>query len=123
MTFLTKMTVLAFYLRIFPFGRIHQLAYLFIAICVCLLVSIFLAHLLQCMPIDFIWQQWQGTLIKQPAHVTCGVQRDNLNFAFNITNVIMDGIIIVLPIPRVLLMELRWQRKLRVLLVFCVGFL
>ncbi|EMD93197.1 hypothetical protein COCC4DRAFT_70125 [Bipolaris maydis ATCC 48331] len=122
-TFMTKITVLAFYLRVFSIGRVHQLSYLFIGICTCLLISIFLAHLLQCLPISFLWQQWQGTLIPQPKNPICSVQRNNLNYAFNITNVIMDGIITVLPIPRLLQLKVTWQRKLGVLLVFCVGFL
>ncbi|EUC37406.1 hypothetical protein COCCADRAFT_33322 [Bipolaris zeicola 26-R-13] len=123
LTFMTKITVLAFYLRVFPIGRVHQLSYLFIGICTCLLISIFLAHLLQCLPISFVWQQWQGTLISQPENPICSVQRNNLNYAFNITNVIMDGIITVLPIPRLLQLKITWQRKLGVLVVFCVGFL
>ncbi|KAL6159783.1 hypothetical protein ACJBU6_02207 [Exserohilum turcicum] len=123
LTFLTKMTVLTFYLRIFPIGKIRQVVYAFIAMCTCLLISIFLAHFLQCVPISFIWEQWEGTLVPKPKHVVCGVNRDNLNFVFGITNVIMDGSIMVLPIPRVLKLDLRWQKKIAVLFVFCIGFL
>ncbi|RMZ66303.1 cfem domain-containing [Pyrenophora seminiperda CCB06] len=122
-TFLTKITILTFYLRIFPLGRIRISTYLFIGVCVCLMISIFLAHLLQCLPISFTWDSWQGPLVQHPPDASCDVKRENLNYAFGITNITLDAIIMALPIPKLLSLELRWQRKLGVILVFCVGFI
>lgn len=87
------------------------------------MISIFLAHLLQCLPIAFLWEQWQGDLIQQSPEATCDVERDNLNWAFGITNIILDGVVMALPIPKLMSLELRLRRKLGLMFVFSFGFL
>ncbi|KAJ5588538.1 hypothetical protein N7537_011216 [Penicillium hordei] len=107
-----KMSILLLYRRIFSVPK-FQLASLLTGILVlswCL--SVFITVLLQCRPIALNWnKQLSGTCINPKPFF----------FGNAISNLIIDAVILALPIPMVLQLQLRLSQKLSILGIFLLG--
>ena len=113
LTFSTKVAILCFYLRLFPTGEIRNITYLMITLCATAMVSIFLAHLFQCWPVSHRWRMYLGDNSMQSENPPmCTVDRQGLNFAFNIVNLVVEVVIVSLPIPRLLKLQMQWWKKI-----------
>ncbi|UPX20605.1 uncharacterized protein EKO05_0010833 [Ascochyta rabiei] len=124
LTFSTKIAILCFYLRLFPTGEIRNVTYLLISVCVTAMVSIFFAHLFQCWPISYRWRMYLGDdAMYSETPPTCRVDRQGLNFAFSILNLVIEVVIVSLPIPKLLKLQLQWWKKIEVVSVFAFGFI
>jgi hypothetical protein len=106
------MSILLLYRRIFSVPK-FQLASLLTGILVlswCL--SVFITVLLQCRPIALNWnKQLSGTCINPKPFF----------FGNAISNLIIDAVILALPIPMVLQLQLRLSQKLSILGIFLLG--
>ncbi|KAF3071140.1 MFS transporter, FHS family, L-fucose permease [Daldinia childiae] len=109
---LVKSSILVFYMNIF-FGRPFEIAS---KVVLCLVigwtVSFFFANLFTCYPIT--------PFIEFFYHNDC-VDGLALWYAMAISDIIIDVIILIMPIPMVLKLHLPWTQKLGVLAMFLLG--
>ena len=57
---ISKISILFFYLRVFPAKSFRVLTYSVMAVCALYTVAFFVATLIQCRPISLAWTQWDG---------------------------------------------------------------
>lgn len=114
---LTKISILLFYLRIFPQGGLRKAIWITIVLCVMYIIAFVVATALQCVPIRIAWEHWDGE-----HHGRC----INLNIdawcsaAFNI---VLDLIVIALPMGELRKLAMSRRRKAGVMLMFLGGLL
>lgn len=107
-----KASLLLLYLRISPCTVFRR--------CVCFLLVLFAVDALawsvlgsfQCLPIDHSWK-WT-----KPGHC---MNREFLYKAQGLWSLTEDIIIIILPIPTILRLQMHWRRRVLLILVFAVG--
>jgi hypothetical protein len=117
---LTKLSLLVFYNRIFVSSKLRIFTNAFTYFVIGYFVAFFLALLFQCRPLDFYW----NSLASQHTS-TAGECTDEgmLLLVSGVLNVFIDVVILILPIPTVLKLKIRWTQKLQVLAVFLAGLL
>ena len=114
---LTKLSILFFYLRIFPDAKFRRIVYGVIAITICYCISFTVVQYLHCIPVSANWNGWDG---EHPARCT------NLkaqSFSGAATNITLDLVICLLPIPQLIKLHLSIRKKIGITLMFCVGLL
>ncbi|CAI6332785.1 unnamed protein product [Periconia digitata] len=112
---LTKISMLLFYLRIFPDKRLRRIIYFTIALCVMYLIAFVTATALQCIPIRIAWEHWDGE-----HHGKC----INLNadaWASAGVNIVLDIIVMALPMKQLKNLTMSPLRKLAVMVMFLGG--
>lgn len=112
---LTKISVLLFYLRIFPNTKLRRAIWFTIVLCVLYLIAFVTADALQCLPIDIAWERWDGE-----HHGKC-INLNRLGWASAAVNIVLDLIVIVLPMREVKNLSLSRRRKAGVMLMFLGG--
>ncbi|OCL08806.1 hypothetical protein AOQ84DRAFT_317837, partial [Glonium stellatum] len=113
---LTKISILFFYLRIFPERNFRRVVYGVMACCVGYIVAFVLISVFQCRPIPFSWKRWDGE-----HKGTC----NNINaqsWAASAINIFLDLFVIFLPMPQLAKLALSFRRKIQIMLMFGVGF-
>ncbi|KAF1929736.1 uncharacterized protein M421DRAFT_128424 [Didymella exigua CBS 183.55] len=112
---LTKISILLFYLRIFPQPGLRKVIWFTIVLCVVYIIAFVTATALQCIPIRFAWERWDGEhhgkCIDLNADAWCSA-------AFNI---VLDLIVIVLPMREIKNLAMSRRRKFGVMLMFLGG--
>ncbi|KZM23646.1 uncharacterized protein EKO05_0000115 [Ascochyta rabiei] len=112
---LTKISVLLFYLRIFPHQGLRRIIYVTIVICAMYIIAFVTATALQCLPIRFAWERWDGE-----HHGKCV----NLNadaWASAAVNIILDLVVIIIPMRELSKLAMSRWRKIGVMLMFLGG--
>lgn len=112
---LTKISILLFYLRIFPQQRLRRAIYVTIVLCVLYIIAFVTATGLQCLPIHIAWEHWDGE-----HHGTC----INLNadaWASAGVNIVLDLVVIILPIREVSKLSMSRRRRFGVMIMFLLG--
>ncbi|KAK1772292.1 hypothetical protein QBC33DRAFT_4525 [Phialemonium atrogriseum] len=113
---LTKLSILCFYLRIFPNRTFRRLVFAVTTwVTVSALVFI-LMQIFQCTPIDFVWKGWDGTY---GPHKCLNV--NVLVFTAAGFSIAQDIVIIFMPIPLLAQLQASWRVKLGVILMFSLG--
>ncbi|KAK5109890.1 hypothetical protein LTR62_006497 [Meristemomyces frigidus] len=115
----TKISIVLLYLRIIPgtvSPKFRALCLTVIGLMVAYTMAFIIALALQCRPISYSWTQWdgehKGKCINLEAQVYCGA----------ILNICWDLVVFVLPIPRLLNLQVRdTRKKVMVILTFLVG--
>ncbi|KAF2838138.1 GMC oxidoreductase [Patellaria atrata CBS 101060] len=113
---LTKISILFFYLRIFPNKSFRKWVWVTMAACIGYNIAFVLVSVWQCRPIDYAWTHWD-----KEHQGTC----NNINaqgWTSAAINMILDVIVIILPLPSLSKLELSRKRKIMILLMFSVGF-
>ncbi|KAJ1331186.1 CFEM domain-containing protein [Microdochium nivale] len=113
---LTKMSILAFYLRIFPHKDFRRWVYVLMVGNALYLVAFEIITVVQCTPIEGAWLHWDGEF-----KATC---RD-LNLQAWIAAavcLVLDVATLVLPLPKLWALNMSWRKKIQVLSMFGVGF-
>ncbi|KAJ1324311.1 CFEM domain-containing protein [Microdochium nivale] len=113
---LAKMSILAFYLRIFPDKNFRRWAYVLMAVNVLYLVIFEIITIAQCTPIEGAWLHWDGEF-----DTTCRDLNLQAWMAAAIC-LVLDVATLVLPLPQLLALRMSLRKKIRVLSMFCVGF-
>ena len=113
----TQLSILAFYLRVFPSERFQRVIYGVMGLVVCFGISNTVIMVVQCMPLSYMWTSWTGE--------TEGHCIDVNRFAWYraAIEIVLDLTIIALPMPFLTKLQMGWKKRLQVLLMFCVGFL
>ncbi|KAH0843118.1 integral membrane protein [Fonsecaea pedrosoi] len=114
----TRAAILLFYLKVFPQPRFHKVTYAVMALCFVNAASWIIIALIECKPISYIWR-----MVRAPGTGMCRINFQTANTAFAATNIILDVIVLALPFPMVLKLQISRIKKLQVLSMFGVGFL
>ncbi|KAK0386610.1 hypothetical protein NLU13_6445 [Sarocladium strictum] len=113
---LTKISVLCFYLRIFPARAFRWTAYAAMAF-VLIPTTIFLfLQIFQCQPIHLIWDGW----LSKGWEDHC-LDINTLAYVAGSFSIAQDLILIVLPMPWLLKLKIGLKTKLGVILMFSLG--
>jgi hypothetical protein len=113
----TKISILFFYLRIFPEKRFRRIVYVLIACNVSYAITFVLISVFQCRPLSGAWTRWDGSF-----QGSC----NNINIQAWMAaalNIVLDGATLTLPLPSLYKLKLSTKKKLQVLAMFGVGFL
>ncbi|KAH7018230.1 uncharacterized protein B0I36DRAFT_368269 [Microdochium trichocladiopsis] len=113
---LTKISILAFYLRIFPRKEFRKWVYVLIAGNALYLIAFEAVTIWQCGPIEGAWLHWDGEF-----EATCRDVNLQAWIAAAIC-LVLDIAMIVLPLPELWKLSMSWKKKIQVLSMFCVGF-
>lgn len=115
-TFL-KLSMLFFYLRIFPTQNVRRLLWGTVAFTVVFgLVFIFVA-IFQCRPINYFWLKWDGQHEGKCADINA------VTWSNAAINIALDVWIIGIPLSQLKSLNLDWRKKIGVGMMFSVGIL
>lgn len=112
---LTKISILLFYLRIFPDWKLRRAIHAMIGICGLYSVVFVTATALQCIPVSMAWKKWDGE------HKGKCIDLNADGWASASLNIILDLIVIALPMKQLTVLNMSWQRKLGVIVMFLGG--
>jgi hypothetical protein len=114
---LLKLSLLFFYLRVFPGPKIRRLIWCTI-ICDILFGLVFIiTGIFQCRPISYYWNSWDGE------HEGKCVDINALAWANAGISIMLDAWMLGLPMSQVIYLNLHWKKKVGVALMFIVGTL
>ena len=110
---LTKVSILLFYLRVFPSRGFHITCNTVLGFVVLSGTVIVLCQLLQCLPVQYNWD-------KSIHHVKC-INVNVLTYAHAALNIFQDVLILALPVPWILRLRLELNQKICLVIMFQVG--
>ncbi|RMZ66941.1 cfem domain-containing [Pyrenophora seminiperda CCB06] len=112
---LLKLTLLFFFLRIFPKTIIRRLLWATIWFNVLNGIAFIIVAIFQCQPLSFYWTKWdlEGT-------GKC-IDINGLAWTSAIISIVLDIWMLALPLFEVFQLQLSWRKKLSVAVMFCVG--
>ncbi|CAD0020580.1 unnamed protein product [Aureobasidium pullulans] len=111
----TKISILAFFLRVFPQQQFRKIIYGVIGICVAYGLSFVLATTFQCNPVPYSWKQLDSTY--QGSCNNIHLQ----GWMSAIFNIIIDLIILILPLKELYALQTSLKKKLMVMVMFSLG--
>lgn len=114
---LIKISILLFYLRVFPNRTIRTLVYVLIFLNIGYAAAFSIALIFQCNPVRGAWEAWDG---QHPA--TC-LDTNTMGFAAAGANIVLDVATLTLPLHDVTKLRMGLRKKIQVLAMFAVGFL
>ena len=114
---LVKISILLFYLRIFPQTWFRYACFATMAACVGYGIAFLLVSVFQCQPIDLAWNHWDG---EHPGKCN---DINAQGWTSAALNVVLDIVVLVLPMPVIAKLELNKRKKALVVLMFSTGFL
>ncbi|OAX79009.1 hypothetical protein ACJ72_06678, partial [Emergomyces africanus] len=113
----TKVSILFFYLRIFPSERFKIICYVVLCITIGYGMAFVLAALFQCTPVHLAWDRWDG----EQENYTCS-NINLLGWVSAAIDIILDVVIITLPTKQLMGLALSLKKKIHVVFMFGVGF-
>ena len=113
--FILKLSLLFFYLRIFPSQGIRRLLYMTVAVDVMFGLSFVFAAAFQCIPVSDNWEGWH-----KPNGGQC-LDQSKIAWANAAVSIALDVWMLLLPMSRLRDLKLHWKKKVGVGLMFCVG--
>lgn len=114
---LVKISILLFYLRIFPQTWFRYACLATMAACVGYGIAFLLVSVFQCQPIDLAWNHWDG---EHPGKCN---DINAQGWTSAALNVVLDIVVLALPMPVIAKLELNKRKKALVVLMFSTGFL
>ncbi|CZR68781.1 related to integral membrane protein PTH11 [Phialocephala subalpina] len=113
---LTKISILLFYLRIFPRRSFKYSVYALIAANILYLISFEVVSIWQCRPIKGAWKRWDGEF-------KCTCNNINLQgWLSAVFNIVLDIAMLSLPMPELYKLSMSTKKKVHIMLMFGVGF-
>ncbi|KAH8904863.1 hypothetical protein BR93DRAFT_938950 [Coniochaeta sp. PMI_546] len=113
---LTKVSILFFYLKVFPGRGFRYCVYTLIGLNVCYAVVFDLLLAFQCNPIAGAWLSWDGTY-----HAKC-ISINLLGWSAAAINIVLDLAVITLPLPELFRLSMSLRKKIQIIMMFAVGF-
>ncbi|KAL5116293.1 hypothetical protein ACEQ8H_005851 [Pleosporales sp. CAS-2024a] len=110
-----KLTLLFFFLRIFPKPIIRRMVWATIIFDVLYGTSFAMVGAFQCKPISHYWTQWDGEGTGQCVNVNA------LAWTNAIISIVLDIWMLILPLYEVFQLQLSWRSKIGVAIMFLVG--
>jgi hypothetical protein len=114
---LTRISILCFYLRIFPDKSFRRIIFVAIALCAAYGIAFVAATIFQCSPVSYAWHIWDGEHFGSCNNV-------NLQgWLSAIFIMLLDIMTIVLPLRQLYRLHMSWKKKVMLIFMFCLGFL
>lgn len=113
----SKISILCFYLRVFPHKDFRRIIYGVMGLSVAYTIAFFFATTFQCTPVSYAWTQWDGLHkgkcndIHLQGWIAAGI------------NIVLDAIVMVLPLKHLAGLNMNLRRKLMVMAMFSVGII
>ncbi len=114
---LLKLSLLFFYLRIFPGTKVRQLLWATIIFDVLFGVVFVFIAIFQCQPISYYWTSWDGE------HKGTCLNINGLGWSNAAISILLDAWMLGLPLSQLVSLQLHWKKKIQVALMFIVGTL
>jgi hypothetical protein len=114
---LTKVSILCFYLKVFPRKELRLWIYALIVLNVLYIVAYDLLAVFQCRPIPGFWLSWDGEFESQCLSLNI------LGWTSAGINIFLDLATIILPLPELVHLSMSLWKKLQIIMMFAVGFL
>jgi hypothetical protein len=114
---LLKMSLLFFYLRIFPSSRIRKVLWATVVIDALYGLIFVIVAVLQCQPVSFFWTAWDGQ------HVGTCVDLKAVAWMNAGIGIAIDVWMLAVPLWEIRNLQLHWRKKIAVSLMFAVGTL
>jgi hypothetical protein len=112
-----KLSLLCFYLRIFPKKNIKRIILGTIGVDVLYGIIFVFLGIFQCSPVSFFWTKWDE------AHQGKCFHNNAMAWANACISIILDFWMLALPISQIIGLQLHWKKKLGVAMMFTVGTL
>lgn len=114
---LTKIAILAFYLKVFPNEGFRRVCWVTVAVCLCSFPSFSIFTMFYCTPVSYTWEGWTGEV--------AGHCLSFNTFAWIQTsiNIVLDTFILILPLPLVWRLNMGKRKRVLLMLMFSVGVL
>ncbi|PHH52846.1 hypothetical protein CFIMG_002317RA [Ceratocystis fimbriata CBS 114723] len=112
---LLKLSILFFYLRIFPAPAVRRLLWATVAVVAAFGLAFVIAAIFQCSPISYFWTKWSGETTG-----SC-VSINHLAWANAAGSILLDLCMLAIPLSQLRHLKLHWKKKLGVGLMFCTG--
>lgn len=112
-----KLSLLLFYLRIFPSHTMRVLLWGTIAFDVLFGAGFVVASVVQCFPVDHFWHKWDGE------HRGHCINTNAVGWANALISIALDFWMLALPLSQLRSLRLHWKKKLAVAVMFVVGTL
>ncbi|KAH8652356.1 hypothetical protein BX600DRAFT_527540 [Xylariales sp. PMI_506] len=112
----TKITILCFYLRIFPNQGFRRAVFVLMGWVMTTGIALIFAQIFQCRPIQYNWEGWKGTF---GAHTCLDVNTLAITSAG--LTIAQDVVILLLPVPLLIQLQASWRQKRAILIMFSLG--
>ncbi|KAF4994651.1 hypothetical protein FGRMN_5648 [Fusarium graminum] len=114
---MTKVTIILFYIRLcHVYTRFCQICWLCILLIILYTLILIFLNIFQCTPIRWNWDRFGG----HDVDFWC-LDLNKLTWSINITNIIFDVVVLVLPIPLVWRTRSTLRRKIAIVFMFSLG--
>lgn len=107
--------MLLLFLRLFPHEGFRLATKLVLAFTTAWGLAIMLTKVLSCQPLSYFWTMWDGE------HEGECINHEYIIWVHASINIFLDLVIIGLPMPTLLRMNLSWRKKLAICSMFAVG--
>ncbi|KAK7970003.1 CFEM domain protein [Apiospora saccharicola] len=113
---LTKVSILCFYLKVFPARSFRNVAYVLIGLNLVYALTYDFMLAFQCQPIDGAWLFWDGEYKAKCISINV------LGWSAAGVNIVLDLATIILPLPQLFQLSMSLKKKAQIVLMFAVGF-
>jgi hypothetical protein len=114
---LIKVSILFFYLRIFPRHGFRVCACILLGLHICYAIAYSLTVAFQCNPIDGAWLNWTNEYGARCVSINL------LGWSGAAVNIFLDLCTIFLPVPELLALNMSVKKRMQIMLMFAVGLL
>lgn len=114
---LLKLSILLFYLRIFPKPKFRKVLWATVIFDVLFGGVFVIGGIFQCSPINYSWNQWDGL------HKGKCLNVNGLGWANAIISIVLDFWMLGLAVSQLVHLQLHWKKKVGVGMMFAVGTL
>lgn len=114
---LLKMSLLFFYLKIFPNKGVRVLLWATIGYNAIWGIAFILLSIFQCRPISYYWTNWDGE------HAGSCLDANSLGWANAITSIVLDIWMLAIPLFQLRSLQLHLKKKIGVAIMFSTGTL
>ncbi|OIW29283.1 hypothetical protein CONLIGDRAFT_413814 [Coniochaeta ligniaria NRRL 30616] len=112
---LLKMSLLFFYLRIFPSTGTRNVLWATVAFNAVFGVVFVFVAIFQCKPISYFWEKWDGE------HQGKCIEINSMGWAHAAISIALDLWMLGIPLSQLPGLNLHWKKKVGVAIMFCVG--
>lgn len=114
---LVKLSIICFYMRIFPAQRTRRLLWATFIFTVLWGIAFIFAAIFQCQPVSYFWTKWDGL------HEGSCVDANAIAWSHAAMNIALDLWTLAIPLWELRKLQLHWKKKVGVALMFGVGVL
>ncbi|KAH8890587.1 hypothetical protein GQ53DRAFT_721375 [Thozetella sp. PMI_491] len=112
---LLKMSLLLFFLRIFPTPLVRRLLWGTVALNIMYGLTFIFIGIFQCRPISFYWDKWDGE------HQGSCMNINSVGWANAAISIALDVWMLAIPLSQLRSLNLHWKKKIGVGIMFSVG--